>query len=295
VLAHLEASQIEQAALGVVRVANAAMERAIRAVSVERGDDPRDYTLVAFGGAGPLHAAHLAESLGIRQVLVPRYPGVLSALGMLVADVTRDGSQALLGLLDDLEATELDRRMAELAAAGLAALAADGEPPERCRVEFALDLRYQGQSYEIRTPLARWEADLSARRPLDLPDIAAAAARFHALHERRYGHAMPARPIEAMTLHAKTISARPPLLAESAEAAPQRLGRLSPRATISAALASDSAAHAPASLYDRAELCTGDSFIGPAIVAQGDATTVIPGGWRAVVDPSLQLLLSQVA
>jgi N-methylhydantoinase A len=288
-------SRIEQAALGVVRVANAAMERAIRAVSVERGDDPRDYTLVAFGGAGPLHAAHLAEALGIRQVLVPRYPGVLSAHGMLVADVTRDSSQALLYPLDDLEATELNRRMIELADGALAALVADGEARQRCRVEFALDLRYRGQSYEISTALAQWGADLSAHHPLDASDITTAAAHFHALHERRYGHAMPSRSIEVVALRAKAISARPPLVAKNDEATAQRHGPLTPRASISAALAGDSAARAPASLYDRADLHTGDSFSGPAIVVQGDATTVIPADWRATVDPSLHLLLNQAA
>ncbi|MBK9715827.1 MAG: hypothetical protein IPO81_31765 [Kouleothrix sp.] len=265
-------------------MANAAMERAIRAVSVERGDDPRDYTLVAFGGAGPLHAAHLAESLGIRQVLVPRYPGVLSALGMLVADVTRDGSQALLCPLGELDAADLDRRMRALAEAGLAALLADGEPPERCRVEFALDLRYRGQSFEISTPLA------SDSRPVDLPAV---AARFHALHERRYGHALPDRPIEAVLLRARAISRRPPLVADHTAAQPARPGALAPRATVPAALESDSATSAPAALYERADMREGDTFSGPAIVVQLDATTIVPAGWCAVVDPALHLLLSR--
>lgn len=116
-----------RAALGVVRVANALMERAIRAISVERGDDPRDCALVAFGGAGPLHAVHLAEALGIRTVLVPRYPGVLSALGMIAADVTRESTRALLTTIDTLDPATLAAHIAALADEALTALAADGE------------------------------------------------------------------------------------------------------------------------------------------------------------------------
>ncbi|PJF45931.1 MAG: 5-oxoprolinase, partial [Candidatus Thermofonsia Clade 3 bacterium] len=123
----------QRAALGVVRIANALMERAIRAISVERGDDPRDCALVAFGGAGPLHAAHLAAALGIRTVLIPRYPGVLSALGMIAADVTRESSRALLTTLDALDTTTLAVHIAALADEALAALAADGEDLNGCR------------------------------------------------------------------------------------------------------------------------------------------------------------------
>jgi N-methylhydantoinase A len=281
-----------RAALGVVRVANAAMERAIRTISIERGDDPRDYTLVAFGGAGPLHAAHLAEALDMRRVLVPRYPGVLSALGMLAADVTRDASQALLRPLADLDVGELGQRMADLAGAGLAALAADDEPTERCRIDLALDLRYRGQSYEISTPLLQWGAVAAEQRMPQPADLLAAAERFHALHERRYGHAMPDRAIEAVTLRMKASAARPALAYDALGDLPARAGPLAPRATISAALANDAAVLAPAQLYQRDDMRPGDIFDGPAVVVQLDATTVIPSGWRAAVDHDLQLLLT---
>ncbi len=224
-------------------------------------------------------------------MLVPRYPGVLSALGMLVADVTRDGSQALLCPLDELDAADLDRRMRALAEAGLAALAADGEPVERCDVAFTLDLRYRGQSFEISAPLARWSADLAAQAPLAPADIVAAAARFHALHERRYGHAMPTRPIEAVALRARSISRRPALGTSGATGEPERAGTLAPRATVAAALASDSAERTPASLYRRADMRPGDTLDGPAIVAQEDATTILPTGWRADVDQQSHLVL----
>jgi N-methylhydantoinase A len=281
-----------RSALGVVRVANAAMERAIRTISIERGDDPRDFTLVAFGGAGPLHAAHLAEALDMRRVLVPRYPGVLSALGMLAADVTRDASQALLRPLAELDSGDLGRRMADLASAGLAALAADDEPTDRCRIEFALDLRYRGQSYEISTPLLQWGAIAAEQRMPLSDDLEAAAGRFHALHERRYGHAMPERAVEAVTLRMKAIGARPALAYDATGDLPARAGPLTPHATISAALENDTATLVPAQLYQRDDMRPGDTFDGPAVVVQLDATTVIPAGWRATVDQDLQLLLT---
>ncbi|GAB4215639.1 MAG: hydantoinase/oxoprolinase family protein [Roseiflexaceae bacterium] len=281
------------AALGVLRVANAAMERAIRAISVERGYDPREFTLVAFGGAGPLHAAHLAEALGMRRVLVPRFPGVLSALGMLAADVTRDASRALLAPLDALDPLALRAAMRELGEAGLAALAADGEPPERCRVEWALDLRYAGQGYELTVP---WPEAAALADDPDLPPHAAAlAGRFHALHERRYGHAMTARPIEAVLLRMRAISARPPLALAPAEESAPRTGPLLPAATVHAALSAEHAARAATPVYARADTRPGDRIPGPAVITQLDATTVVPPGWAAEVDAGGNLVLMRNA
>jgi N-methylhydantoinase A len=296
-------SSVEQAAQGVVRVANAAMERAIRAISVERGYDPRDFTLVAFGGAGPLHAAYLADALGMRRVLVPRYPGVLSALGMLAADVTYEASRALLAPLDTLDSAALAAQMDELAAAGLAALAADGEPPEHCRVDFALDLRYAGQAFELSVPLEldgghrttdeRRPGHLEARSPLvfrPASDMRATlAARFHALHERRYGHAMPERPIEAVLLRARAVAARSAAALATGADLPPRPGP-PPATPIRAAL--DEGPAAPALRYQRDDLRPGDRIAGPAVIVQLDATTAVPPGWRAEVDDALNLLLT---
>ena len=279
-----DATAERRAALGVVRVANALMERAIRAISVERGDDPRDCALVAFGGAGPLHAAHLAAALGIRTVLIPRYPGVLSALGMLAADVTRESSRALLATLDALDAATLAVHIAALADEALAALAADGEDPNGCRIESVLDLRYAGQSYELPTPLeSGWEAS-----PTPLANL---AERFHALHERRYGHAMRERRIEAVTLRVRAVSPRS-AIDPTPEDLPPRPAPVTPRAMVQAALTGDTAALEPAPLYERDDLRPGDIIDGPAIIAQFDATTIAPPGWRVVVDADLNLLMT---
>lgn len=279
-----------QAALGVVRVANAAMDRAIRTISVERGYDPRDFVLVAFGGAGPLHAAYLAAELGMRRVLVPRYPGVLSALGMLTADVTRDASYALLTPLDQLDLSVTHDHMKSLANTGVEALARDGESTEDCRIEFTLDLRYIGQSYEITTPLVEWDA--STRAPLTPTDLTEAIAQFHTLHERRYGHAMPEHPVEVVLLRMRAVSVRPPLSLYLADNLPARTEPLQSRTTVEAALHDDMAVRTPASLYDRTDLYPRDRFDGPAIVVQLDTTTVVPPHWSAEIDEDLNLLLT---
>lgn len=287
-----EQEGVLRAALGVVRVANALMERAIRAISVERGDDPRECALVAFGGAGPLHAAYLAGALGMRAVLVPRYPGVLSALGMLAADVTRDSSRALLVTLDALDAATLAAQIGALAGEALAALAADGEEPQRCRIEAVLDLRYAGQSHELTTPVGGgWSVGDGAWIAGESADLLAEIAeRFHTLHERRYGHAMRGRPVEAVTLRVRAVSPRDPVTPAPGDL-PVRDAPLAPRASVDAALTGDSPAREAAPLYERDDLRAGDVITGPAIVAQLDATTVVPAGWRATVDADLNLVL----
>lgn len=283
---------IVEAALGVVRVVNAAMERAIRTISVERGEDPRDCTLVAFGGAGPLHAVYVAEALGIRCVLVPRFPGVLSALGMLVADVTRDACETLLLPLEALAGDDLLCRMRVLASDGLDALVADGEPAAQVQIDFALDLRYQGQSYEIRTPLMRWGAYGAAQPAPTSADIAALVQRFHELHKRRYGHAMPERPIEVVLLRMRAISVRPAFVYDPAAALPPRVHPFAPCARVSAALEGESPQVTLVDLYRREDLYPGDYFQGPALVVQLDATTVVPPGWGALVEQELGLVLT---
>jgi N-methylhydantoinase A len=180
-----------RAAEGVVRVANANMERAIRAVSVERGHDPAGFALLAFGGCGGLHACDLAESLGMKTVLAPLHAGVLSAVGMLLADRIRDYAAGVLGLDWQLVLANLEARARE-------------ENPGST-IERQADVRYRGQSYEITTPL-----------PSGPPSLEIAARRFEALHRRLYGHKMP-RPVEIVTVRVRArFRARKPKLAVKA-------------------------------------------------------------------------------
>ena len=152
-----------------MRVANAHMEQAIRVISVERGFDPRDFTLLPFGGAGPMHALDLAEALHIGRVLVPRYPGVLSALGLALADFTVDHSRTVMRPLAETRRGDLAAAFAPLLAQAQAALAAEGFAEEAIALERALDLRYRGQSFELTVPLEGYDpveaAPALPRRP----------------------------------------------------------------------------------------------------------------------------------
>ena len=275
-LARLGRDTVGQAA-AVLRVANANMERAIRVISVERGFDPRDFTLVAFGGAGPLHACDLAQSLHIPRVLVPPFPGVLSALGMLTAPVTRVYQRPVMRRLDRERSDEVPelvgRMVAELKAEGARDLAAAGYEPGTLSSETWLDMRYAGQSYEIAVPL-----------PGDAGDVAAA---FHERHRQRYGHADPRRAVEIVNLRLR-VSA--PGQRITLEPLPARPG--GPERAIVLRTRQWYGRWHEAPVYDRALLAVGDRLEGPAVIVQMDATTALSPGWVARVDDLGNLLLS---
>jgi N-methylhydantoinase A len=264
----------EAIARGVLRVANAHMEQAIRRISVERGHDPRGFTLVAFGGAGPLHAAALAEALGIPRVLVPRDPGVLSALGMLLSDVVREYTQTVMRPAE--EAGRLAEWFSPLYTRARSDLAAEGFAARRTRFEPALDLRYAGQSYELTLTLPRLPVT-----PQRL------AAEFHKLHLHRYQFSRDGAPIEIVNLRLRASGqVAAPEIRHAAASGPSpqraRIGRY--EAIFDRAR--------PTALLDRALLRAGNRILGPALVVQLDATTLIPPGWRAEVDALENLILS---
>ncbi|MGH2521468.1 MAG: hydantoinase/oxoprolinase family protein [Anaerolineales bacterium] len=258
-----------QTAWGVVQVANAAMERAIRKISIERGFDPRDFTLVAFGGAGPLHACELAERLGISRVLAPRAPGVLSALGMLLADLVKDYSLTILRRVESLTEGDVPGLFAPLEARARAEMSQDGVADPQ--LERSVDVRYVGQSFEINVPLVE-------DRLAQLTDD------FHARHAQRYGHAHPAEPVEWVTLRVRAAGRTPkPIFEElplgTGDPAAAGLGEQPVWFEVGGSLAPY-----PARLYEREKLLAGDKLAGPAVIFQLDATTVIPPGWAGQVD-----------
>ncbi len=282
---------LHEAALGVVRVANARMERALRRVSVERGHDPRDFTLVPFGGAGPLHACDLAESLGIPRILLPPSPGVLSALGLLIADVVHESSQALLvdAALLAAQPDPLQDMLAALEERVRTVLAAEGiEDPA---LEASLDLRYQGQSYELTVPLAMAAPGNAPSGPnLTAASIRQSTEAFHQAHADRYGYAMHSETVEIVTVRLRGTGPgadlhlpREPL--GPSDASPARLGAKPVWFNVNAAHACD--------CYDRSRLRPGHQFDGPAIVYQFDTTTVVAPGWSASVDERHNLLLAR--
>ena len=261
---------LERTALGIVRVANAAMERAIRAVSVERGHDPRDYVLVAFGGAAPLHACELADGLGIARVLVPRFPGVLSAWGAAGARITREYVRTVQAVAPP---PALLRGVdAELARRARRDMHAEQIAENQLRLEPYLGLRYAGQSFEVEVPLtARY------------------LVHFHAEHERLYGYSDRAREVEVVYIGLRA-------------SAPQRGGGDSARRA--------SAAQSSATVgRERARVCTSSGWMrarvlwrealrrgsiwrGPVVVQELSATTYVAPGWMARVDRHGHLVIT---
>jgi len=265
---HSDASSfksIECLAEGIIRVANARMESALRRVSVERGYDPRTFTLLAFGGAGPLHACALAQLLGIRRVLVPAAPGALSALGILDADLRREFSRTVMFAPGSPQIAEVFRALESEARA---AFEAEGVRPllSRCA-----DLRYHGQGYELRVD---WSAH--------------AVARFNQLHAKSYGYADPARPVEIVTLRVQAVArSRKPRITRA------RLGSPDARpAQLAAHRIFEEGRWRRAALYDRAQLRPGNRVNGPAVITELSATTYLSTGWTAAVDALSTMVLT---
>lgn len=254
---------VERAAQGVIDIANANIDRALRRVSVARGHDPRGFTLMAFGGAGPLHACEVAERLSIPRVLIPRYPGVLCALGLLVADVRLDYSAAILQRVDDALAGRLGTALHDLTRRAEADLKREGIPDSARTLTASLEMRYQGQAYELSVPLSD---------TLFASDTHALIDHFHEVHERAYGHALHGRAVEVVTLRLVAVGLTEKPTFEAASIDHQQ--------------AAVPLAHRPDGtvLYDRAALQPGDILNGPALIFQLDSTTWLPAGWSARVD-----------
>ena len=275
---------LEAAAWGVVRVANSNMERAIRTISVERGHDPRRFTLVAFGGAGPLHACELAAALRIPRVLVPPHPGVLSALGMILADVVKDYAQTVMLPAGQADAGRLEALFGPLFQQAQVDLESEGLAGDQIELLPALDMRYVGQSYEL---TIHPEGGIEAG-----PERLAAA--FHDAHRQRFSYASPGEPIEIVNLRLKAIGRTPKPALE-----PLPLGRVDPRAAcigykpvyFADPERPQAARPIPTALYERARLTPGKMIVGPAIVFQLDTTVVLPPGWAGSVDGWSNLVL----
>jgi N-methylhydantoinase A len=271
---HLSLSS-ETAAWGVIRVANSNMERAIRTISVERGHDPRRFTLVAFGGAGPLHACELAAALRIPRVLIPPHPGVLSALGMILADVVKDYSQTVMLPADRANPETLDRLFAPLRERARADLRDEGVGDEEITVLPALDMRYVGQSYELKVDV-KAEGEGGAQSYVD---------GFHAAHRQRFSYASEGEAVEIVNLRLKAVGRM-----SKPQFSQQPSKDLDPRAAhigykqVHFSTAARAARPVPAALYERDRLAPGNLVVGPAVVFQLDTTTVIPPSWAAAVD-----------
>ncbi|MEJ2556724.1 MAG: hydantoinase/oxoprolinase family protein [Anaerolineae bacterium] len=262
-------SLAQTAAMGVIQVVNAHMERALRVISVERGYDPRDFVLVSFGGAGGLHACDLARHLGIGRVLIPPGASTLSAFGMLTADAVKDYVQTVM-LPGHTSHEELERQLAPLAERGLREVQAEGVPPDQISLYREVDMRYLGQSYELTVPLTPGFAD-----------------DFHSVHHQVYGHSEPSAPVEVVNVRLRAVGAitAPPLpQAEAGLADPSQA--LSDRRPV---VLDGDVAEVPFYLGER--LRPGHVIPGPAIIAQKDTTDFLSSNDRAIVDTQYNLVI----
>lgn len=259
-----------QTALGVIEVANANMERAMRVISVERGHDPRDFALLSFGGAGGLHATALARRLGIPRVIVPPNAATLSAFGLLAADVVKDYSHTVMlaGGLTGLDG--LAKRFDPLVARAKAEMREEGMPESQVVLERLLDMRYAGQSYELSVPFG--------------PDFAEA---FHQQHRTRYGHSEPAAPTEVVNVRLRAVG-----VTHKPEIPTLDEGDGDPRqALIDRRRVVLNGGERQVSFYDGPKLEAGDGVAGPAIVVEPDTTVLLQEGDQARVDKYRNLII----
>jgi N-methylhydantoinase A len=257
-------ASVEEFAEGIVRLSNAHMEGALRKISVERGHDPRDFVLLSFGGAGPLHACALAKALQMRGVLIPSHPGALSAYGILVSDVVRDYSRTVMLRPED----DIERHFRELEAVGQKEMEAEGFRASSLR---SLDMRYAGQGYELAID---WSADFKIA--------------FDREHNRRYGYSDNKRDIEVVNVRVRMVSGAEeiPVQRREPKAGDGRAALLKRKQIFHEGERVD------ASVYDRERLYPGDSFPGPAIVVEYSATSFIPPGSVVSVDPFSNLVVT---
>jgi N-methylhydantoinase A len=253
---------------GVLEVAEATMAGALRVVSVQRGEDPREFTLLPFGGAGGLHACALAEQLQMRRILIPANPGLLSAVGLVLADVIRDYSRSVLLPAAAGEALAAYFRPLEMRARQ--EMAAEGVKGDALELQSSLDLRYRGQSFEVNVA---WSDDF--------------AAAFHRRHQELYGHCDPLRPLEIVTLRLRAVGPGP---------APDLTRGRCPEGAVRAAETRPitfAGRQLPCPVFARDQLPCGGHLAGPALVVEETATHLVAPGWRGEVDARGNLLLEK--
>jgi N-methylhydantoinase A len=273
---------LEDTAAGVLTIVNANMANAIRSRTVQKGLDPRDFSLVAFGGAGPLHGVEVARALGIPEVIVPRYPGITSAIGLLTTDLKYDTIKTAFMTSGSVDYLRLNADFAAMQAQLVMQYRADGIAESDVTFARAGDLRYVGQGYELRVPFPSGT--------LDGTTMAQVFTAFEALHKAEYGHVFAHSPIEIVNIRLTGTGVMPKI-------AP-------PQATGHGALADALVKTAPCvfrvngglarvetPFYHRERLAVGAAFAGPAVILQQDTTTIAPPGTRLVADTGGNLII----
>jgi N-methylhydantoinase A len=271
---------LHAAARGILAIVDNHMVGAIRLVSVERGHDPRDFVLLAFGGAGPLHGGALARLLGIGKILVPPGPGVLSALGLLVSNLKAEFSRTCLQRAGAIDRALIARVFAEMQAAAVAWLEAERVPDGARKITWTASMRYRHQGFELFVP---W-----AGRAVSEQTIAATVAAFHRMHERLYTFAQEDTPVEIVTLRVDAEGVFPPPQLRTLDAGGNPDDAIIARQTMHL-----ETGPVEAPIYDRALLGAGARIDGPAILTQLDATTLVLSGQTAETDRYGNLAISE--
>lgn len=261
---------------GILAISNAAMADAMRTITVKEGVDPRDFTLVAFGGAGPMAAVFLAEELDIGEVLVPRFPGTFSAWGMLQTDLRHDLTTSFFRAAGGVAVTELEALYAGLEDEGLDAVVQEGISADRVSYQRSADMRYTGQEYTINLPL-----------PAGL-DMDTLTDQFHAAHRQRYGHSSPGAPIEFVNLRVAAIG---------------EIGKYTEHPHVASTAGDEAVAGERQAVFRgatsktpvllRERMPPGYRLAGPAIIEEQSATTVVPDGWQITVDDDSNIILTR--
>lgn len=273
---------VEESALGIVKIADAAMSLAVRAVSVDKGIDPRDTVMIAFGGAGPLHAVAIAREIFIPKVIVPKLPGTFSALGMLMASWRQDFVRTMFGRLQNLDSVAVRAALKELLVEGSRALQRDGISESGASFEFLADLRYAGQEHAIQIDIGEPEdfvsSDLEARRAFDTE------------HARRFGHSAPEEPVEVVNLRLVVTAEREGSSAEQ-WLNDDWVSDLTEPDTFRPVLFSEEAGPIATRIVWRPSLAVGQIIEGPAVIEEPNATTLIHAGDVATVSASGHLMI----
>ena len=268
----------QEAAISVVRIANSMMSKILSIVSVERGFDPRCFALIAFGGAGPMHACALAEELQIGKIIVPPNPGMFSAMGLLTSDLFHDYSRALVERVTDVNPHKVDAYFQEMEEEGRRTLSKEGVSPEDMRFHKKLDLRYLGQAYEL---------TVDTLAPFNADAMGLSVESFHIRHREVYGYSAEDEPVEVVNVRVRAIGSIPKPQLKEFQTVTEGVSPFDYRKVFFESM--DSWVDTP--VYEREALSSGFELVGPIIIEQYDSTTVIYPGWGAVVDKFGDLIL----
>jgi N-methylhydantoinase A len=261
------------------------MANAIRSRTIQKGFDPRTFSMVAFGGAGPLHAAEVADSLEIPEIIVPAFPGITSAAGLLTTDLKYDTIHTEFMLSTDLDLDRLNGDLRRLEERVTSQLRRDRVSDDKIRLSRWADCRYVGQGYELRVEVPEGELDAEAMNRV--------WQRFHEIHTTEYGHSFPTTPIEVVTIRVVGTGEMARVEALTVSHGTSLDSALIGRGEAYFRTSGSKLSQHTAAYYDRGRLPMQTPFDGPAIIFQKDSTTVVPPEWRAIIDHAGNLILTR--